>query len=104
MRGAGLFDFESEKYSVEGDCNNKLPEKLRSEIVGIVCEAAARAMNQGVSLQQAIAGMAKPTGYDLSRDLLPELAELGMDRGCRSQGLLWISESRKVHTYRCGSR
>ncbi len=74
-RGAGLFDFESEKYSVEGDYNNKLTENLRSEVVGIVCEAAARAMNQGVSLQQAIAGMAKPTGYDLSKNLLPELAE-----------------------------
>ena len=79
-RGAGLFDFDSEKYwPLKGDYQGKIydgtNERLNSEIVDLICQAADRAVNQNVSIQDAIKSIRKPSGFDLSKELIPEFTE-----------------------------
>ena len=79
-RGPGLFDFDSEKYwPLKGDYQGKIydgtNERLNSEIVDLICPAADRAVNQNVSIQDAINSIRKPSGFDISKELIPEFAE-----------------------------
>jgi len=79
-RGPAIFDFYSEKYwPLRGDYQGKFfdgpNEKLNTELVDLICPAINRAVNQNVSLQDAINDIPKLRGFDLSRELIPEFVE-----------------------------
>ncbi len=75
-RGAGLFVFESEKYSLKGDHRGRIAEEMRTKIASLICEAARRAIAENVPLPDAVRNMPPIKEYDLDPELLSQLAEL----------------------------
>jgi hypothetical protein len=75
-RGAGLFVFESEKYSVKGDYQGRIAEELRTKIASLICEAARRAIVENVPLPNAVRNMPPIREYDVDPEFLNQLTEL----------------------------
>ena len=75
-RGAGLFVFESEKYSLKGDSRGRIAEALRTKIASLICEAARRAIVEDVALPDIVKGMPPIKEYNVDPEILSQLVEL----------------------------
>jgi hypothetical protein len=75
-RGAGLFDFDVQRYTIRGDYQGRLAEELRNQISALICEAARRAIVESVSLPVAINNMPPIRGYEVDKELIATLTEL----------------------------
>lgn len=74
-RGAGLFDFNSEEYKIKGDYNGRLAQVLQTQASALICEAARRAIVEGVLPSDAIRNMPPIRDYDMNSQLLATLGE-----------------------------
>jgi hypothetical protein len=74
-RGAGLLDFDSQKYTVKGDYQGRLAAELQTKISMLICEIARRAIVEKVPLPEAIKNMPPIREYDLDPQLIATLAE-----------------------------
>jgi hypothetical protein len=75
-RGAGLFNFNSREYEIRMITGNQgIPDKLKSEFIDVICEAARRAAIDQISLSGAIDSIAQLKGYDMNRPVLAQLTE-----------------------------
>jgi len=74
-RGAGLFDFNSEEYTIKGDYQGRLAQTIQTSISGLICEAARRAVTQHVPVSDAIRNMPPIREYDLDPQLRAILGE-----------------------------
>jgi regulator of replication initiation timing len=76
-RGAGLFNFNSREYEIRMISGNQegIPDKLKSEFIDVICEAARRAAINQISLSGAIDSIAPLKGYDINRPVVAQLTE-----------------------------
>ena len=75
-RGAGLFQFELEKYRIEGDSARGLPEELALGLAKLICDASTRAIVDNVSPRQAFAAIQPLARFEGDYDRVREVADL----------------------------
>ena len=75
-RGAGLFVFNSEKYTLKGDSRGRIAEELRTRIAGPICDAGRRAVLENVPLPNSVKSMPPIKEYNVDPEVLSQLVEL----------------------------
>jgi hypothetical protein len=75
-RGAGLFQFELEKYKIEGDSARGLPEELAVGLAKLICDASTRAIIDNVSPRQAFSAIQPLARFEGDYERVREVADL----------------------------
>jgi hypothetical protein len=75
-RGAGLFEFELEKYKIDGDSSRGLTEELSIGLAKLICDASTRAIVDNVSPRQAFAAIEPLARFEGNYQRVREVADL----------------------------
>jgi hypothetical protein len=75
-RGAGLFQFNLEQYTLEGESSRGMTEELAQGISKMICDAAYRAIANGVSPREAFAQIPSLARYEGDAQRVREVADL----------------------------
>jgi hypothetical protein len=75
-RGAGLFQFQLEKYRIEGDSARGLPEELALGLAKLICDASTRAIVDNVTPRQAFAAIQPLARFEGDYDRVREVEDL----------------------------
>lgn len=75
-RGAGLFNFASEQFTLEGESAKGLTEELSSRLAQLICDASMAAIVNGVSPREAFARIPLLAQYESDGQRVTEVAEL----------------------------